>query len=240
MCRVSRLFVFSLMFFVGFTAFAAEDLSYGTADPAVWKKLSDEAGVQTFQERHSVEGVVAFRGETIIPTSLERIATVLRDESLRKEWIDSLEESKILEKISEFEQVEYNHSKVPWPFHDRDFVYRAKIAVNLDQARTMTISMKSEENALKPPQSGLVRGEILRCFYSMKEIVGAEPKTEIVIEMALDPKGVIPMWMVNLTQKKWPHNTLNALKKLAMNPDLVVPKEIEDYFKAKSKPGEKK
>jgi hypothetical protein len=58
--------------------------------------------------------------------------------------------------------------------------------------------------------------------------------------MAIDPKGAIAPWMVNLTQKKWPHNTLMALKKLVMRPDLVVPKEIEDYFRGKTAKVEKR
>ena len=74
----------------------------------------------------------------------------------------------------------------------------------------------------------------------MKEIPGATPQTQVVIEMALDPKGAIPMWMVNLTQKKWPHNTLLALKKISSREDLVVPKEIEDYFSVSHKTGGKK
>jgi hypothetical protein len=205
-----------------------------------WKKLSDEAGIRTFQEKNSAQDVVAFRGETTIPTSLTRIAAVLRDESVRKEWVDSLEEQKMLEKVNDFEQVEYNHSKVPWPFHDRDFVYRVKVKVDRGDSRSMLITMVSTVTPLQPEKDGIVRGEILHSFYYMKEIPGSEPKTEVLIEMALDPKGAIPMWMVNLTQKKWPHNTLLALKKIATKPDLVVPKEIEDYFNVSSKTGRKK
>jgi hypothetical protein len=203
----------------------------------LWKKLSDESGIRTYQERHSAQDVVAFRGETTIPTSLTRIAAVLKDESLRKEWIDSLDEEKILSVTNELEQVEYNHSKVPWPFHDRDFVYQVKVKVNRELPRSIVISMTSTKSPLQPERYGIVRGEILHSFYYMKEIPGSEPKTEVLIEMALDPKGAIPMWMVNLTQKKWPHNTLLALKKLSIRPDLVVPKEIEDYFKVSQQTG---
>jgi hypothetical protein len=205
-----------------------------------WKKLSDEEGIRTYQERNSAQDVVAFRGETTIPTSLVRIAAVLKDESLRKSWIDALEEEKILEHVSQFEQVEYNHSKVPWPFHDRDFVYRVNVKVVRDVNKSMVISMVSTKSTLQPERDGIVRGEILHAFYYMKEIPGPEPKTDVLVEMALDPRGAIPLWMVNLTQKKWPHNTLKALKKLASGKDLVVPKEIDDYFNVSQTPGEKK
>jgi len=221
------------------TPFDPDHIQVETTE-AHWKKLSDELGIRTYQEKNSAHDVVAFRGETTIPTSLVRIAAVLKDESVRKEWIDSLEEQKILEHVSDLEQIEYNHSKVPWPFHDRDFVYKVKVKVNREATRSMVISMVSTTSPLQHERDGIVRGEILHSFYYMKEIPGPEPKTEVLIEMALDPKGAIPLWMVNLTQKKWPHNTLLALKKIATRSDLVVPKEIEDYFSDSSQTGGKK
>ena len=74
----------------------------------------------------------------------------------------------------------------------------------------------------------------------MRQLPGPDPRTQIIVEMALNPMGAIPLCMVNLTQKRWPHNTLLGLKKLALKADLVVPKEIEDYFKGGSGTGEKK
>ena len=195
-----------------------------------WKKLSEEEGIRTFQERNPAENIVAFRGEATIPTSLVRIAAVLQNEAIRKEWIDSLVEDKILEHVSSFEQIEYNHSKVPWPFRDRDFLYRVMVTVNREATRSLLISMVSVVDAREPERDGIVRGEILHAFYYMKEVPGTEPKTQVLIEMAVDPKGAVPLWMVNLTQKKWPHNTLKALKRISTRSDLVVPKEIEAYF----------
>jgi hypothetical protein len=211
-------------------SFNQEPISFDT-DELIWKKISDQNGVTTYEERKSEKNVVAFRGEIIMPTTIERIATVLRDEKIRKKWVDALVETKMIEQISPLEQVEYNHTSVPWPFQDRDFVYRAKIKVELGAARALLITMSSVETPQMPEQKSIVRGEVIRSFYYMKDIPGPEPQTKVMIEMALDPKGGIPMWLVNLTQRRWPYNTLRALKKLASDPDLVVPKEIEDYFK---------
>ena len=201
------------------------------SDEKIWKKISDQDGVRTYEERKPEHDVVAFRGEITMSTTLKRIATILRDEKIRKKWIDALKENKTLEQTSPLEQVDYNHTNVPWPFQDRDFVYRAKIKVEQGPPQALLIVMASVDTPMQPEKKGIVRGQVLHSFYYMKEIPGAESKTEVVIEMALDPKGAIPMWMVNLTQKRWPHHTLLALKKLATEPDLVVPKEIEDYFK---------
>ena len=194
-----------------------------------WKKISDEDGVQAYQEKNAKGDIVSFRGETIIPAPLQKVAAVLNDFSNRKEWVDGLAEARIIDERNRFDRIEYNHSKVPWPFQDRDFVYNLKIQVNRTPA-TMLITMRSVEDSREPVHEGIVRGEIVHSYYYMKEAPGAVPSTRLVIEMALDPKGSIPLWLVNATQKKWPHNTMMALKRMALKPEVVVPKDIAEYF----------
>ena len=206
------------------------------ADETVWKKVANDDDIATFEARVSQAGVVAFRGEMKIPTDLKRVAAVLSDPTVRTEWIDALLETHTIEFVNPFNRVEYNRTQVPWPFHDRDFIYRVKVKVNPNPAE-MLITMTSVEDAREPAHSGIIRGQILHSFYYMKELKGIEPVTQVVIEMAVDPKGIIPLWIVNLTQKRWPHHTLLALKRIALRPDLVVPKEIEDYFKHHSPEG---
>jgi hypothetical protein len=198
-----------------------------------WKQISDGEGIQTFEKIKSDdnENVVAFRGEAVIPANLPKIATILNSPDLRKEWIDSLAESHGIEQTSALERLEYNHTKVPWPFQDRDFVYRIKVLVNQNPP-TMLITMKSIEDPREPEHSGIVRGQIIYSYYYLKQLPGVRA-TKVVVEMALDPKGAIPKWLVTLSQKKWPYNTLLSLKKVSQREDLVVSQEIEDYFKEK-------
>ena len=66
------------------------------------ENISDDSGVQIYQECKKKEGVVAFRGETILPTTLVRIVSVHRDESLRKNCVDSLLEARVIEHPSDF------------------------------------------------------------------------------------------------------------------------------------------
>ena len=194
-----------------------------------WKQISDEDGVQAYREKNPVGDIVGFRGETIIPTTLQKVAAVLSDFSNRKEWVDALVEDRIVDQKSVLERIEYNHSKVPWPFQDRDFLYSVAIKVNKSPAM-MLINMKSIEDQREPPHDGIVRGEIIHSFYYMKQLPGATPSTKLVIEMAVNPKGAIPAWLVNATQKSWPHNTMMSLRKLAMKPDLAIPQNISDFF----------
>ena len=54
--------------------------------------------------------------------------------------------------------------------------------------------------------------------------------TRVWVEIMVNPKGNIPAWAVNLTQKKWPRNTLSRMRALALDPKLVIPEEVLGFF----------
>ena len=180
-------------------------------DTSAWKKVSDAEGIQTYEKIEANDQVVAIRGEALIPVNLLKIATVLNSRELQKEWVDSLESSHEVGRITDLNRIEYNQVKVPFPFENRDFVYQAKVQV-VKSPPTMLIDMKSVTDAREPEKKGIVRGQILYSFYYLKQVPGVSA-TKVVIEMALDPKGAIPKWLVTLSQKRWPLNTLRNLKK---------------------------
>jgi hypothetical protein len=197
-------------------------------DLKLWKLIDDEDGIQTFEKIKTNSGLVAFRGEILIPAPLKKVASVLVNDSLQKDWVDSFVESKSIRKINEFEHIEYNQTKVPWPFQNRDFVFRVNAKLN-SQPPTILITMKSVEDSAAPIVSGVTRGEIVHSYYYLKETSGFRA-TKMVVEMEVDPKGAIPLWLVNLSQKGWPHNTLAAVKKLSLRDDIAVVPKIEKYF----------
>lgn len=200
-------------------------------DTKLWKLIDDEDGIQTYEKIKSGSGLVAFRGEILIPAPLKKVSTILVNDSLQKDWVDSFVETKNLSVINEFEHIEYNQTKVPWPFQNRDFVFHVKAKVHA-QPPTMLITMKSVEDKSAPPRDGIVRGEIVHSYYYLKEVNGLRA-TKMVVEMEVDPKGAIPMWLVNLSQKGWPHNTLAAVKKLSLKEDIAVLPKLENFFDPK-------
>jgi len=194
-----------------------------------WKILSDEDGIQGYQKHLEENDEVSFRGEAIFPASILKIAAALNDDNLRKEWIDAYGESHQISQVSPLERIEYQRVKVPWPFQDRDFVYHAQVKI-AEHPRTMWIAMKSVIDPREPPHEGSVRGKIIYSYYYLKELVPGK-STKVVIEMAVDPEGKIPKWLVNLDQRKWPHNTIKSLMAITERENLVVPAFVENYFK---------
>ncbi len=186
----------------------------------IWELLSDEDGIKTYRETNPARDIVSFRGEATLNTSIEKLAAVLSTPELRKEWVDSLAETHTIERTNALDRIEYVRASVPWPFQDRDFVFRVQIT--LGQApESIFIKMNSVDDPREPPHPGVVRGNILHAYYFLKDVSTPQaPATQVIVEIAADPKGSIPTWIVNLTQKNWPNNTLHALEKVSRREDL--------------------
>jgi hypothetical protein len=229
MNKIKALVVTSMFFLFSVSAGAADENQVAPdSQYKNWEFIANKDGLKTFQ-RDTEQGIVGFRGETVMDATIEQIATVLADMPSRKKWMDEVVEARRVRMNSIFDRVEYNHTAVPWPFQNRDFVYSAKVAVDTQQ-KTMTITMQSVEDAELPPKDGIVRGQMHLSRYFLKSLDGGK-KTFVTVEIIVDPKGAIPKWIVRLKQKKWPRNTLTGLGKYIASNRIEVPKEFQVFAK---------
>jgi hypothetical protein len=218
--------LFAVSLFLGAaSSFASEDPKPASDTRySNWEFIADADGVKTFR-RDAEDGAVGFRGEALMNIPMEKIATLLADMESRKKWMDEVVEAKRIRLTSLFDRVEYNHTAVPWPFQNRDFVYSAKVELD-KKDRTMIITMKSVEDPENPPKSGIVRGKMLESRYYLHETEKGKT-TFITVEIMVDPMGAIPKWLARLKQKKWPRNTLTGLRNYLEKNDVVVPAEFK-------------
>lgn len=209
-----------LIFFV-----ALFSLNAGASINKNWQFLDDKNGISVYQTKIPGTKLVGARGETIINASLNRILFVLSDIDRSMEWVDGLTTSKIIENNGILETVVYQEFNLPWPISNRDFVFRGKAHKEADGR--VVIEIKSENHPLAPKTTG-VRGELIESKYILTPIGNSQTKLEV--EIVCDPKGMIPIWLVNLIQKTWPQKTLTALMKQVQKPDVanvVLPETIE-------------
>ena len=190
-----------------------------------WEKVTSQGGVEVFSRDVKGSSLVAFRGVATIDAPIEKVATVLYVDKYKKQWVHRLKEGKVLRVINERERIEYNHTKTPWPLTDRDFVF--KVSASVDRMKkSMSVSIHSIKDQSMPKKPSLVRGEILESFYKLKPM--GKNKTSIEVVIQADPKGMVPKFLVNLFQKKWPINTLNGIRKLAKGPNFKAhPKVVK-------------
>lgn len=175
-----------------------------------WKEVDFDIGVRVYAGKIKGQRLVAFKGIGIIQYPMSVVASVLYDIEKGNQWIANLGSSGIVQVIDPLERIDYNHQKLPWPITDRDFVFRIKTRISPDK-KAMHFTLKSEQNALQPPQAGKVRGELLNSYFKTKSIEN-DTQTEMEMMLLVDPKGLIPKWIVNFINKKWPVKTMNGIR----------------------------
>lgn len=187
------------------------------APAPAWEKIGDDDGIAVYRREIPGSPIVAFKGEGIVDASILRVSSVIVDSSRATEWIDSLKEARILRQISETETIHYDHVGTPIVMKDRDFVSDCKLEFDPAQ-KTVSLKIHSVNDA-SAPKTDYVRGELLQSSFVLTSIEHGA-KTRVVAEIHADPKGSVAKWIVNLFQKKWPHNTITSLRRQAAKADI--------------------
>ncbi len=191
-----------------------------------WKLVDSKNDISVWETQIPGTKLAGARGEAIINSPLKRVLFVLADVERSKEWVDGLKRSIVLEdglknasvlnKNGVFETVMYQEFNLPWPISNRDFVFKG--VGHKEPDGRWIIEIKSVDHPLAPKTTG-VRGELIESKYVLTSIGPSSTKLEV--EIICDPKGSIPIWLVNLIQKNWPRRTLNAISKQVEKPHVV-------------------
>jgi hypothetical protein len=209
-------------------SFVAANGAAASIEPAPgWKLVKKNDSLELYERDVPGSDVIAFRGEGVLDAPIAKVASVLLDDPHATEWVDSLEESKVLRKINSNEFIEYNHFGTPFIMKDRDFVTDVKIEVD-PKARTVAMRYKSVDDA-SSPQTSYVRGALLDSLFLMTSLEDGK-KTSLRAEIHCDPKGSVPKWIVNMFQRSWPADTFEGIRKQLKKPGLGVPQEFADVI----------
>jgi hypothetical protein len=214
------LFILTIALSLAPSVFADSPAEPAQASPPTlpaWEKIGEDDGIAVYRREVPGSPIVAFKGEGIIDASILRVSSVIVDSSRATEWVDSLKEARILRQVSETETIHYDHIGTPIVMKDRDFVSDCKLEFDPAQKK---VSLKIHSvNDASAPRTDYVRGELLQSSFVMTSIDHGT-KTRIVAEIHADPKGSVAKWIVNLFQKKWPHNTITSLRRQVAKPDI--------------------
>ena len=183
------------------------------------------------EKKNSPEDEVnTYRGTTTMPISIERIAYVLDDTEGKIEWVSRLEEENRLEgNPFSYRSIAYQHYNLSWPVSDRDYVIESKWTVMKDmKLHTVILSIKSIIRDDVPEIEGRVRGQLDRLVYKLEKLESNQ--TRVTVEIMVNPKGLLPNFMINLIQKEWPITTLRQLNAQALKGSAIHEK-LKNHLK---------
>ncbi|HKO47053.1 MAG TPA: START domain-containing protein [Polyangiaceae bacterium] len=195
-----------------------------------WEKFDEDEGIAVFRREVAGSSVIALRGEGVVDAPILRVTSVLVDTSRSHEWIDHLEEVKVVRKLSDDEQVHWSHIGTPIVLKDRDFVYAIKL--ELDPAHKKVMLNYHSVYDSGAPKTDYVRGEFKYGTFTLTSIDGGK-KTRVLAEVLADPKGSVAKWIVNMFQKGWPHKTIASLRRQVAKKDVVDQPRLKVLFAQK-------
>jgi hypothetical protein len=177
--------------------------------PDKWKLINEEADIKVYS--HALEGtkIKTFRGEKLMNAPLKKILWVLLDNDHRTEWVDRLKYSHVIQTITPFEYIIHQEFNLPWPVANRDYVYKGKATLD-SKTGSVTLKLTSVNHDQVPNVKRVVRGHLDESFYVLTPMKDGQTLVEVSIQT--DPKGLIPSWLANLIQKKWPIKTLKGIE----------------------------
>lgn len=194
-----------------------------------WKLESDETGLVVYTAEQSRTGLVPIRFITVLDFPPSKVLTILADTDRRAEWMPNLIEASIVDRIGVDQKIELLRYHFPWPFLDRTFLIDTLNTYDFND-RLIVFKTRSVSLPEIPETGKYVRAETVIGTMVVNPRESGR-KTYLEAIYLTDMKGVIPKWLINQIQKKWPRKLINALNQQLSRQDIRVQKRWVSWDK---------
>ncbi len=168
-----------------------------------WKFATEEEGVKVYLKAAPPGQEINFsKGIGIIPGSPETVRCVFAAASIRPKWDEMYDKGQVLETLDMNTVISYASFKAPWPVSGRDFCSIGRSVLLPDGS--ILVYYSNFEDPRAPTNKKLVRGELIYSALWIKPVPGQPNKSEVVYAIGTNPKGSIPVSLVNAANIKQP------------------------------------
>ena len=173
-----------------------------------WEMIKDKDGIQVYLEEEGIYAFKTFKGTTTIDASIHDFIDTIFDLNSYAEWGHNVKSASLLERKGDTLQIYYSIAKAPFPYKNRDGVYRNRFTWNKEK-KELNVSIEVLDDYLEENDKYIrVSGN---GYWKVK--VAANNKLEVTFLMQVDPGGAVPSWLANLFVEDTPFNTLTNIKK---------------------------
>lgn len=182
-------------------------ISLDSFSQSSWVVAKNEDGIVVYTRTEKVSAFKSFKAVAKVEASTDEIIGKLKDADNYTKWYGYTKTSKL---IKQEDSVQYNYveTKFPWPFANRDMVYR--MSINLLHSGVVEIALNGLPNYI-PEKKGIARMEKADGYLLLKPLDG---KTEIIYEFHSEPGDNIPTWLANNSIAELPFITLRGLREV--------------------------
>ncbi|XP_031550951.1 START domain-containing protein 10-like [Actinia tenebrosa] len=176
-----------------------------------WSLLYDKHGIKVFSkftEGTSVKMMKVVTQFSDVPSMV--LYDVLHDPEYRRHWDENMIESYELCKLDGNNDIGYYSVKCPAPMKNRDFVTQRSWCCKPEEFLIINHTVHHKAAQLK---KGFVRGDSILTGYYVKARTNGCSLTYVA---QVDPKGILPKWVVNRVSSKIAPKVIHKLHKATM------------------------
>lgn len=183
-------------------------VSFSTlASQTLWEIDKNEDGIKIYTRVVEGSDFKSFKAIVQVEAPLDEVVKTLKNIGGYTKWFAYTKTSILLNQEDGVQYI-YLETTLPWPFENRDMVYRMK--VNKISADTTKITLKGLPDYV-PQKTGIVRMKKANGFILL---TSSENITEIVYEFHSEPGNNISPLMANISIADLPFKTLSGLRKI--------------------------
>jgi hypothetical protein len=171
-----------------------------------WEIDRDKGGIIVYTKEEEGSAFKSFKAVITIQASTDEIVEVLKNADDYTKWYGYTNTSALLKEEGDT-QYNYVETIFPWPYSNRDMVYR--MSVNVSANGAVKILLKGIPDYL-PEKRGIVRMKKAEGYILLQPLDG---KTEVTYVFHSEPGDNIPPWLANNSIAELPFRTLYGLRK---------------------------
>jgi len=172
-----------------------------------WDLVKEDEGIKVFTRTNEVMSFKEFKASAIVNGKVNEFVSVLYDVNGLATWGHNISEARLLERPNDTIQIYYAVAKAPWPYKNRDGIYKNIFSWDaVNRTLTVKISMLEDNRELSDK---FVRMDGYG-YWKVKEISANE--IQIDFQMQVDPGGSIKAWMANMFVTDSPFYTMKGIR----------------------------
>jgi hypothetical protein len=172
-----------------------------------WDLVKEDEGIKVFTRTNEVMSFKEFKASVIVKGEVNQFVSVLYDVKGLATWGHNISEARLLERPSDTIQIYYAVAKAPWPYKNRDGIYKNNFSWDaVHRTLTVEISLLEDNRELSDK---FVRMDGYG-YWKVKEISANE--LQIDFQMQVDPGGSIKAWMANMFVTDSPFYTMKGIR----------------------------
>ncbi|MBY5991442.1 START domain-containing protein [Ferrimonas balearica] len=175
---------------------------------AGWQKARERSGIQVYRRDAPDTPFKEFMAVAEISASVEAVLAVLQDVEIGVEWVENVEQMRLLEQIDADRSLTYTYSEAPWPVADRDAVVLNHYIHDTETGQ-VRLEQKGLPEAIEPVK-GAVRVPRLESLWVLTPV--SPTVTRVHYRVLTDPGGRLPAWLINQVTVSQPYHTLRGLR----------------------------